>query len=213
MNKVELKGQEGNLSPETFRSILGYIYTGKFSAEDLHSGGNVVDLLGEAMFFGLDELVKDVIKMLKEDKKYLPKRWAFILLPFAWTFDMESLKQECIVKLEDGPDDTLKHEEELSQIPLKPLTDLFARDTFAADEVDIFSAVATWIKKTKEKNLNLTDEEVKSLLNVVRLENIPSDLLLEYVEPYNHYSDREIIEALKMKKSNSNSSQRGVDGN
>ena len=209
-SEVKLKGQ-GNLEPENFRPLLKYIYDGRVHFPS--NPDNMVEFLGEAMFFNLDVLVHEVIQQLKQDEKASPKKWAFLLLPFACQFDMEKLKGDCCLRLEIAPDDTLKNDKEILNLPLGPLAELLSRDTFSSNEMDIFNCVSKWIKTAKEKGENPTTEDLKPLLDAVRLWNIPLDPLLDDVEPSKLYSETAIINAMKMRRLDPEFHDRGTEGN
>ncbi len=219
-DEVKLEGQ-GHLTPELFKPILNYLYNGKFDAKSLKPD-NVLEQLGEVVFFGLHDLIDRIVKYLKEDQQLPPKMWAFMLLPFAWRFDLATLKEECFQKLEINPDETLQQGDQLLSIPLEPLATLLSRDTFSSNEIDIFSAVEFWIKKFQAKNGELTREKLAPLLDVVRLQNTSSTFLLEYVdslvvhitneEQFRLYSDTTILQALKQRHARSDLNERGKEG-
>ena len=91
----------------------------------------------------------------------------------------------------------------LSQIAL---TELIARDSFFAQEVEIFRGVKRWMEH------NVFKEEAKELLQGIRLQLIPQSCLLHEVRKCELFDSNRILDALSLidQKSDMNLRHRGL---
>lgn len=81
--------------------------------------------------------------------------------------------------------------EALVSIPQADLVRLISRDSFLAEEVNVFNAVHRWMEHNQ-----IHSENVSDLLQCVRLCQIPATQLFEIVRPRGLYSDKEILDAI-----------------
>lgn len=81
--------------------------------------------------------------------------------------------------------------EALVSIPQADLVRIISRDSFLAEEVNVFNAVRRWIEHNQ-----IHSENVSGLLQCVRLCQIPATQLFEIVRPRGLYTDKEILDAI-----------------
>ena len=81
--------------------------------------------------------------------------------------------------------------EALVSIPQADLVRIISRDSFLAEEVNVFNAVRRWIEHNQ-----IHSENVSDLLQCVRLCQIPATQLFEIVRPRGLYTDKEILDAI-----------------
>lgn len=71
------------------------------------------------------------------------------------------------------------------------LIDLLSRDSFFAPEIEIFRAIIQWME-----NNNVSVDEARGLLNVVRLQLVPNSDLFKIIRPTGLYEPDQILDAL-----------------
>lgn len=99
----------------------------------------------------------------------------------------EMLKKRSWKYANENANSVLKSEA-LVSIPQEDLVQIISRDSFLAEEVNIFNAVCKWIAHNSE--------DASGLLQCVRLCQIPATQLFETVRPSGLYSDKEILDAI-----------------
>jgi len=72
------------------------------------------------------------------------------------------------------------------------LVDLLSRDSFFAPEIEIFRAVIRWMEKH-----NVSIEDAKDLLKVVRLQLVTRNDLFNVIRPSGLYQPDQILDALQ----------------
>ena len=99
----------------------------------------------------------------------------------------EMLKKRSWEYADENANSVLKSEA-LVSIPQEDLVQIISRDSFLAEEVNVFNAVCKWIAHNSE--------DASDLLQCVRLCQIPATQLFETVRPSGLYSDKEILDAI-----------------
>lgn len=99
----------------------------------------------------------------------------------------EMLKKKSWEYTDENANSVLESEALIS-IPREDLVRIISRDSFLAEEVNVFHAVHKWIEHNGEDD--------SDLLQCVRLCQIPATQLFETVRPSSLYSDKEILDAI-----------------
>ena len=99
----------------------------------------------------------------------------------------EMLKKKSWEYTDENANSVLESEALIS-IPREDLVRIISRDSFLAEEVNVFHAVHKWIEHNGEDD--------SDLLQCVRLCQIPATQLFETVRPRGLYSDKEILDAI-----------------
>ncbi len=206
--EIPLKGHGGGLTVAVFKPILSYIYSGEM---DMNSKDNdlIKAIWVEATFFGLLELADKAINHLhykssseRGDNRFA---WAFDVLPLAHDHQNSDLKNECIRELEAEPEASIQCRNEINKLPGDLFKELISRDTFWPDETVIYEAVQHWLtanqpaegvsEKEKEEFL-----QVKAgLLDEIRIQHIPADILFNDETMLANFGPVRITEAMKTK--------------
>ncbi len=201
-DEIVLKGH-GNLKKDIFEPILEYIYSGKMDVQSKDTD-TIMEILGEAHYFSMSELVDEILAYLKEANQDNLIKWSFKMLLFAETHSNHNLKEECFKELEVYPDKAIL-DEDLGRLSAKTLEELISRDSFSALEENIFHAVIRWIMTFKPGVAQPLEDgpcpEVKSLLAAVRLSQFNESFLeAQWLRKY--FSADKILDALVLRKSN-----------
>ena len=110
------------------------------------------------------------------------------ILVHADLLQLEKVKATCFHFLDTNAKWILKAaSEEFLSLPQKYLVEIVCRDSFVTEEIEIFELVRKWLEYN-----NKTRDESASLLKVVRLCEIPPELLFGAVEPSGLF-DREVL--------------------
>ncbi len=199
--------------------VLKYLYLDTFYTDVRLCTADLMEVMDEAAFFGVPNLVDELIEAVKNNHEDNPKRWAFALLPFANCNAMVDLKEKCLEKLEIKPDLTLKMEAEIRRLEVGLAIDLFSRDSFHPDELLLFNAIMSKIEAARPLGmrrgsgmvaLNEREKrEYRELLDTVRLCLIRAKDLKKYVAPMNAYDHQQIDEPIRLDKNGGWNGQRG----
>uniref|UniRef100_A0A182VAD9 BTB domain-containing protein n=1 Tax=Anopheles merus TaxID=30066 RepID=A0A182VAD9_ANOME len=172
-----------DVSVDAFRYLMKYIYTGSLSLKQMKIG-DILDTLELAHQYGFIDLQKALANHLG---KVIGMNNVCVILETARLLDLTELSSTCYTFM-DGNATSIIQPYKFRSIAYEALFSLLQRDTFAADEVDIFNAVHGWCRCNEaepdkaEKLYNLVRFTLMSqqeLLNVVRSTNVlnPNRLL------------------------------------
>lgn len=106
-------------------------------------------------------------------------------------YQLKELSEACSNFVDMHALDVMKSEGflSLSQIAL---TELIARDSFFAQEVEIFRGVKRWMEH------NIHEDEAKELLQGIRLQLIPQSCLLHEIRKCDLFDSDKILDALSL---------------
>lgn len=135
--EIQLKG----ISAVAFRTLLKYIYTGKveLSAFNFEQLVAVLQLSHE---YRLVDIQRPIVDYLKEN---LDIGNVFTILRTS-TLLFDDLTESCMQFADQHASDILDSED-FSTLPQKAVMDMLSRDSFYADETDIFDAICDWISE------------------------------------------------------------------
>ncbi|XP_076667773.1 BTB (POZ) domain containing 9 isoform X1 [Andrena cerasifolii] len=179
-SEIELK--DANLA--AFKGLLEYIYTGRMSLTDRREEV-VLDILGLAHLYGFSELesaISDYLKEILDIKNVCP------ILDAALLYQLDFLTRVCHEYMDKHACQVILHESFL-QLSAAALNELIVRDSFYAEEIDIYLAVRAWINANPEV-------DGKSVLDKVRLSLISITDLLHTVRSTNLVSPEAILDAI-----------------
>ena len=109
-------------------------------------------------------------------------------------FQLEQAKASCFHFLDTNAQSVLNvASEDFLSLPQKYLEDIVCRDSFVTEEIDIFILVRKWLQHN-----NKTKDDSASLLQLVRLCEIPPKLLFAEVEPSGLFDKETMFEAMKV---------------
>jgi len=189
--EVELKD-----TPITaFRHLLKYIYTGHINLssfkEDLIL--EILSLSHQYGFLQLEAAISDYLKAI------LNLKTVCLIYDTSALFHLDSLAEAALVYMDRHAVEVLNHESFLS-LSESSVRDLISRDSFCAEEIEVFRAVATWSKANPEvdvtsvlKEIRLSLVNIQDLLKVVRPTDLmPADILLDAIQSRTESKDTDL---------------------
>lgn len=171
--------------PNAFRLLLQYIYKGKINLknekEDL-----LIDLLSLVHQYGFVELQKAVSDYLES---ILEVKNICSIYEIASLYQLSSLGQTCLRFIDKNCHELIK-QNCLLQLSADSLSTIIERDSFCAQEIDIFNIVKEWHQVNKcDANIQLIGKirlplmQLDELLNQVRLSKlVESDVILDAIK-------------------------------
>lgn len=172
----------------SFKLLLRYIYTGQLaissSQEDI-----VLDILGLAHKYVLSDLEEAISNHLKS---LLTINNVCVYYDTSIMFQLATLERGCKAFIDKNALSILQHES-FYTLSAASLKEMLIRDSFCAQEVDIFRAVQCWI----EKNDSVTSEVISEILSCVRLSLLSVEDLLKIVRPSNLFDKNTILDAIE----------------
>ncbi|KAK6755506.1 hypothetical protein RB195_014088 [Necator americanus] len=171
-----------------FRILLRYIYTAKLTLLE-YKEEQVMEILGLAHKYGfvkLQNAIADYLKAILNNKNLCT------IFNISQLYCLNDLTEYCLVFADQNASEVLTTQGFL-QLSLNAVTQLIARDSFCASEIDIFCAIREWVKARPEmqaaaaemlmKCLRLSLISQRDLLNVVRPSGLfPPDTILDAIE-------------------------------
>lgn len=156
-----------------FRTLLEYIYTGKielstFKVEELVA---ILQLAHEYRLLKIQRPIVDYLKMMLDMSN------AFTILRISSLFD--DLKEHCL-QLADQRAPEILTSQDFVTLQQKTMEDMLSRDSFYADEIDIFKAICQWIRAQSTAERTSLDVIVESFISkkCLRLDLMhPTELL------------------------------------
>ena len=145
---------------------------------------DVVEIIKLSDQFGFDYLNKKVVRKLMTIKD-VP-----LLLACDVTYKIAGLPEKCY-KFVDQNAEVLSHNA-IMKVSGHILSLILSRDTLCVPEFTVFRTVVRW----KESN-KIDKEEMKDLLDCVRLTEIPPSLLMGEVLASSLFEDQKILQALQ----------------
>jgi BTB/POZ domain-containing protein 9 len=188
---IEINGAR----PTAFKLLLQYIYTGKISLRN-EKEDSLIDLLGLVHQYGFVELQKAISNYLES---ILDLKNVCQIYNISSLYQLESLEETC-ARFIDRNCSTLIKSNTLLNLSCESLAAIISRDSFSANEIDIFNLVKDWHEANQQPNdaprLELIDKirlpliKLQDLLNEVRLSNlIDSDAILDAIKVKHESND------------------------
>jgi len=178
-------------SYRAFQEILRYIYSGKITFKKEQNCEDVLEILKLSNKYGIQDLemaiVDHIVNELLEPENVLKVH------QFNEFYEYEKLIEGCENMIIENAAKYLQEPEFLS-LSAKSVYDFFSRDSFAIDEMTIFSSIKRWM----EVNTNVKSEDRNLLLSAVRLHLVPKNLLHGSVRESKLFSSDAILDAIKI---------------
>ncbi|XP_014668255.1 PREDICTED: BTB/POZ domain-containing protein 9-like isoform X2 [Priapulus caudatus] len=183
LSTVELKAT----SAVPFRMLLKYIYTGRMNLSSLKED-LLLDVLGLANQYGFKELEASISDYLKA---ILSVYNVCMIYDVATLFSLTSLRQTCFDYMDRQAQEVLSSDA-FTSISANSLHVMISRDSFCANEIDIFRAVLRWTKVNSSEK-----EGISEILNAIRLPLMTLPDLLNEVRPTGLMQPDAILDAIK----------------
>ncbi|KAI1284895.1 BTB/POZ domain-containing protein 9 [Halotydeus destructor] len=174
-------------SVDAFKQLLRYVYTSRLSLSSLKED-LVLDILGLSHQYGFTQLEAAISEYLRQS---LTIRNVCLFYDAANLYNLNNLANECCTFIDRHAWDVMHHDSFLNLSPAA-LKEMISRDSFCAQEVDIFRAVCEWAKS------NLTAEQ-DEVLAQVRLPLMSQPEMLDVVRPTGLVSADVILDAIKVR--------------
>jgi BTB/POZ domain-containing protein 9 len=180
-----------------FKSILRYIYSGYMSLSQMKEE-NILDILGLSNQWGFEDLELAISDYLKE---ILSLENVCAILDCARLYNLSNLENVCLAFMDINASRILRNSSfrTLSQDALRTI---LHRDSFFAEEVEIFEAVNDWYHN------NLAASNAKAVFEFVRLPLMTLDQLLKIVRPI--IEPEKILDAISEKQNSKYLPHRGI---
>lgn len=128
-----------NVPLVAFKTLLEYIYTGYMSLSQIKEE-HILDTLGLANQYGFEALEEAISSYLK---KKLSLDNCCAILDAARLYNLETLTAVCMTFMDRNASSVLAHQT-FKCLSQSSLCSLLERDSFFAQEIDIFNAVFDW---------------------------------------------------------------------
>lgn len=171
-------------SIEGFERLLRYVYTGHMSMTCMKQD-MILDVLGLAHKYGFIELEEAISNYLHHS---LSIKNVCLLYDASRLYSLSSLAKECCSFIDTNALEVMNHFSfyDLSAAALK---DMISRDSFCAQEIEIFKAVVEWAKRNP-------NTDYQPILDCVRLPLISLEDLLKIVRPCELMTADVILDAI-----------------
>lgn len=171
-----------------FRILLRYIYTAKLTLLE-YKEEQVMDILGLAHKYGfikLQNAIADYLKAILNNKNLCT------IFNISQLYFLSDLTEYCLVFADQNASEVLNTQGFL-QLSLNAVTQLIARDSFCASEIDIFCAIRDWVKARPD----MQTAAVEMLMKCLRLSLISQRDLLNIVRPSGLFAPDTILDAIE----------------
>ncbi|XP_002135358.1 BTB/POZ domain-containing protein 9-like [Drosophila pseudoobscura] len=169
---------------DSFKIILGYIYTGALPLSTL-CVDKILDLLSCVHFFGLQNVEAAIEKNLQQNASFSN---ICKILNAAHLNSMNDLRKECLKFMDFNASEVLNHAS-FEILSKELLEEVVRRDTFVAPEVEIFRTVCKW------NQLN-PSADIKTVISHIRLPLMTVSELLHVVRPTGIFELDQILDAI-----------------
>lgn len=174
-------------SVPAFKHLLQYVYTGRIGLSDM-SEELVQEVLALAHRYGFEDLEEAICLFLRHS---LSIRNVCQLYDASLLYGLTSLTKDCCSFIDRNATEVMADESFVS-LSVDALKEMISRDSFCAQEVDIFRAVVSWIQ-------NKGHEDPAEVLCCVRLPLISVPDLMNVVRPCELMTADMILDGIKAK--------------
>lgn len=178
---------------EALEQLMDYTFTGQLVVEGLEEHA-VLEILNLAHQYKLEKLQQTLCRYLEET---LSAFNVCAVYATAQRHRLDHLSEVCR-RFMDLHASAILRSESFCQLPADALRQILSRDSFCADELDIFLAVKRWCKRRPE------GEDTLNVLNEIRLPLIELNDLLNTVGPSKMIPVERFTRAVSRKLENSN---------
>ncbi|WKY10431.1 hypothetical protein Q1695_002638 [Nippostrongylus brasiliensis] len=171
-----------------FRILLRYVYTAKLTLLE-YKEEQVMEILGLAHKYGfvkLENAIADYLKAILNNKNLCT------IFNISQLYYLSDLTEYCLVFADQNASEVLATQGFL-QLSINAVTQLIARDSFCASEIDIFCAIREWVKAHPD----MQAAAVEMLTKCLRLSLINQRDLLNIVRPSGLFAPDTILDAIE----------------
>lgn len=184
--EIEIK----DTTAPAFDALLKYVYTGKVFLSDFKEE-TILELLSLAHKYGFLALESALQGYLKAT---LSISNVCVVFDSALLYQMSDLCSTCLCFLDRNAVEVLSTDG-FSCLTKSALIEIIKRDSFCAPENQIFRAVKEWVETAEE----MSEAELKDVLDKVRLPLISLHDLFDIVRPSELFSADAILDAIRIK--------------
>ena len=170
-----------------FELLLQYVYTGELKLDSLNEE-IIVHVLKMSNQFLFDKLEPEILNYLKTT---INIKNVCMIHDLATSYHLDDLVEACCSFTDQHTLEVIRHESFYSLSPAT-LKQMIRRDSFCAQEIDIFKAVKEW----SARNPN---EEIEDIISAIRLPLISNNDLLNVVRKSSLVSSDAILDAIQSK--------------
>ncbi|KAI1297230.1 BTB/POZ domain-containing protein 9 [Halotydeus destructor] len=169
-------------------ALLKYIYTGHLDIGELKDRDAIIDLFMLAHRFGFDKLLSS---MCSDAGQLLTLDNVIVYYEASLFYQLNDLSNKCLEFLDEHAVAFLKHYS-LPRTPPSTLATILCRNTFCAAEVLIFIGIERYFLE----NTSCSEEEIRDILNSVRLPLIDNEKLIVKVKESGLFTWPEVSAAI-----------------
>jgi len=182
--EVELKVS----SVSAFKYLLKYLYCGHIQLKSFKEE-TILEIFGLAHEYGFTELENAISDYLKET---LTIRNVCVIYDAANLFQLQPLAEVCRTFIDRQALEVIHHES-FYNLSANTLKEMISRDSFCAQEIDIFRAVCEWAQRNSPSDL------IKEIMASIRLSLISTNDLLTVVRNSGLVEADAILDAIQAK--------------
>ncbi|XP_003745980.1 BTB/POZ domain-containing protein 9-like [Galendromus occidentalis] len=186
--EVELK----DVPARGFKAVLKYIYTAQLELKSMDVE-TILEVLSVADLYGLQKMRTSLCEYLEE---IMSADNVLLICESIEPLSLKHLHEVCVHFMDQVPQAVLESEAFCTS-RARTLSRILSRDSFCAEEIDIFRAVTRWCKK------NPDSEDQAEVLGRLRLPLIPTRNLLSEVTSSGLITTDRVIEAIQMRECHS----------
>ncbi|XP_028968050.1 BTB/POZ domain-containing protein 9-like [Galendromus occidentalis] len=188
LEEVELK----DVTARGFNAVLKYIYTARWELKSMDVE-TILEVLSVADLYGLQKMRTSLCEYLEE---IMSTDNVLLICDSLEPLSLKHLHEVCAHFMDQVPQAVLESEAFCTS-RASTLSRILSRDSFCAEEIDIFRAVTRWCKK------NPDPEDQAEVLGRLRLPLIPTRSLLTEVKSSSLITTDRLIEAIQMRECHS----------
>ncbi|XP_028968051.1 uncharacterized protein LOC114828367 [Galendromus occidentalis] len=186
--EVELK----DVPARGFKAVLKYIYTAQLELKSMDVE-TILEVLSLADLYGLEKMRTSLCEYLEET---MSADNVLLICESIEPLSFKHLHEVCVHFMDQVPQAVLESEA-FSTSRARTLSRILSRDSFCAEEIEIFRAVTRWCKQ------NPDPEDQAEVLGMLRLPLIPTKSLLTEVKSSGVITTDRLIEAIQMRECHS----------
>ncbi|RWS05108.1 BTB/POZ domain-containing protein 9-like protein, partial [Dinothrombium tinctorium] len=173
-----------------FKSIIKFIYMGSVETKQMDCDDllSLISLSHQYQFKELFDFVKNKISEQSICIENINE-----VFKVAYFCEIDILLENCLSFIDENAKEIVKNHNVFSSFCFELVDQIVSRQTFVAEEIDIFTALMAW----KQSNTNY---DLNSLLTKIRWDQIDEIVFRKFITPLNVFTDSQYIDARCNKK-------------
>ncbi|RWS02098.1 BTB/POZ domain-containing protein 9-like protein [Dinothrombium tinctorium] len=175
---------------DAFKPIVKFIYTGRIEIRKMDTD-HLISLLSLSHEYQFRRLLHWL------EAKFEQERIIFDninkVFKISSLYEIDSLLEKCWRFIESNAKEIVEDKTIFTSFSFKLVDQIVCRETFIADEIDIFKALMEWKKSYPEC-------DITSVLANIRWDQISLENFHQYVRPFGVFTDTQYIDASVIKK-------------